>query len=195
MVKLFCAVVGVGSVFPVDIDISETVGDLKKKIKEEDPNLFSFGAARLKLYLARGDDAWLNSRDEDMKALKKGEIPNRIKHLMREELQMLEAWDLNDEIYFGTNFVRAKGDIHVLVELPSPFAVPPVQQTGLWLVRGSIANAISTKGIRAKLYRLAGMYLGYYDPARFTDDCHSALWYEGKALCIHVLFKTDVQSF
>ncbi|TMW68973.1 hypothetical protein Poli38472_001129 [Pythium oligandrum] len=191
MVKLFCAVVGVGSVFSVDIDISETVGDLKKKIKEENPNSIGCDAALLKLYLAREGDTWLNSRDAEIKALKKGEIPDRIKSLMQEELLLDETWDLNDDAYFGNNLERVKGDIHVLVELPSAFGVPSVQQTGLWLVRGSIANALSTKGIRAKLYRLAGMFLGYYDPARYTGDSHSALWYEDKTLCIHVLFKTE----
>ncbi|TMW58431.1 hypothetical protein Poli38472_009990 [Pythium oligandrum] len=35
------------------------------------------------------------------------------------------------------------------------------------------------------------MFLGYYDPGRYTGDSHSALWYEGKTLCIHVLFKTE----
>ncbi|DAZ93659.1 TPA: hypothetical protein N0F65_012867 [Lagenidium giganteum] len=41
-----------------------------------------------------------------------------------------------------------------------------------------------------KLYRLAGTYLGYYDPARRTGDKDSALWYEDKTLCIHILFET-----
>ncbi|KAG2768153.1 hypothetical protein Pcac1_g20609 [Phytophthora cactorum] len=36
MVKLFCAIVGdAGSAFPVDIDVGQSVGDLKKAIKEE----------------------------------------------------------------------------------------------------------------------------------------------------------------
>ncbi|GLD92978.1 hypothetical protein PINS_up001570 [Pythium insidiosum] len=118
MVKLFCAVVGVGSVFPVDIELSETVGDLKKKIKEENPGLIHFDADLLKLYLARIGATWLNSRDADMKALKRGEIPDRIKSLMQEHLLLDEAWDLNDEAYFGKSFERVKGDIHVLVKLP-----------------------------------------------------------------------------
>ncbi|KAL8020053.1 hypothetical protein Plhal710r2_c014g0063781 [Plasmopara halstedii] len=45
-----------------------------------------------------------------------------------------------------------------------------VGTTGLWLVRGSVANALRTKGVRCRLYRLAGTYLGYYDPARRTGD-------------------------
>ncbi|TMW68974.1 hypothetical protein Poli38472_001130 [Pythium oligandrum] len=166
MVKLFCAVVGVGSVFSVDIDISETVGDLKKKIKEENPNSIGCDAALLKLYLAREGDTWLNSRDAEIKALKKGEIPDRIKSLIQEELLLDETARLDDDDYFRKNFQPGDRDIQ-------------------------IANALSTKGIRAKLYRLAGMFLGYYDPARYTGDSHSALWYEGKTLYIHVLFKTE----
>lgn len=62
MVKLFCAVVGVESVFSVDIDSSETVDDLKVKIKVKEE--YGFPESKLKLYLAReGSDTWLNSRD------------------------------------------------------------------------------------------------------------------------------------
>jgi hypothetical protein len=68
------------------------------------------------------------------------------------------------------------------------------QQGGLWLVRGSIANALSTKGVRCRLYRLAGSYLGYYDPARRTGEKDGALWYEDTTLCIHILFKEGVCS-
>ncbi|KAJ0404573.1 hypothetical protein ATCC90586_004869 [Pythium insidiosum] len=45
-------------------------------------------------------------------------------------------------------------------------------------------------GVRCRLYRLAGTYLGYYDPARRTGDKNIALWYEDKTLCIHILFET-----
>lgn len=116
MVKLFCAVVGVGRVFSVNIDISETVDDLKDKIKEKEE--YGFPASKLKLYLAREGDTWLNSRDDAFRALKKGEIPDRIKSLMYEELQMLEARNLNNDAYFSKPFERAEDDIHVLVELP-----------------------------------------------------------------------------
>lgn len=66
------------------------------------------------------------------------------------------------------------------------------QQSDLWLVRGSIANTLNTKGVRCRLYRLAGSYLGYYDPARRTGDKDSALWYEDKTLRIHILFKSGM---
>nr|QUJ09345.1 crinkler 20 [Plasmopara viticola] len=118
MVKLFCAVVGVGSVFSVNIKLSETVDDLKKKIKAEKPGMIYFDADLLKLYLARNSDSWLNSRDEDIKALKKGEIPDRITSFMREELLMNETRNLSNDAYFSKTFERAEDDIHVLVELP-----------------------------------------------------------------------------
>ncbi|KUF91661.1 hypothetical protein AM588_10003240 [Phytophthora nicotianae] len=96
---------------------------------------------------------------------------------------------LNNDELFGPDFASGE-EIHVLVELPASADVAPRQQTGLWLVRGSIANALSIKGVRCRLYRLAGTYLGYYDPARRTGDKNVALWYEDKTLCIHILFKT-----
>ncbi|KAE8889284.1 hypothetical protein PF005_g7879 [Phytophthora fragariae] len=126
MVKLFCAVVGAGSVFPVDIDLSKTVGDLKKKIKEKKPNYIYFDADLLKLYLARDDGTWLNSQDKDIKALKAKRFPDRIKNLMQEHLLLEETFYLNydgcfdddDFAYFDADFTPKGGDIHVLVECP-----------------------------------------------------------------------------
>ncbi|EEY53865.1 Crinkler (CRN) family protein [Phytophthora infestans T30-4] len=83
MVKLFCAVIGVGSVFSVDIELSEMVGDLKEKIKGKKPGLFFyFDADLLKLYLAREGDTWLYSRGADIKAVKAKTNPDRIKNLI-----------------------------------------------------------------------------------------------------------------
>ncbi|GMF16258.1 unnamed protein product [Phytophthora lilii] len=118
MVKLYCAVVGVGSVFPVDIDISETVGDLKDKIKEKKPGLTYFDADLLKLYLAREGDTWLNSLDADIEAVKAKKFSDRIKNLMQEHLLLDATWSLNNDAYFGDNLERVDGDIHVLVECP-----------------------------------------------------------------------------
>ncbi|KAE9022831.1 hypothetical protein PR003_g11366 [Phytophthora rubi] len=98
MVKLTCAAVGVGSVFPVDIGISETVDDLKDKIKEQEPGLVYFDADLLKLYLAREGGTWLNSRDEDIQALKAKRFPDLIKNLMQEHLLLNETSYLNHEM-------------------------------------------------------------------------------------------------
>eukprot|EP00644_Phytophthora_capsici_P016665 jgi/Phyca11/122221/e_gw1.47.236.1 len=45
MVTVFCAIVGVpGSVFSVKIDENESVAELKKAIKKENPNIFQCNA-------------------------------------------------------------------------------------------------------------------------------------------------------
>ncbi|EEY53873.1 Crinkler (CRN) family protein [Phytophthora infestans T30-4] len=118
MVKLVCAVVGVGSVFSVDIELSEMVSDLKEKIKEKKPGLIYFDADLLKLYLAREGDTWLYSRGADIKAVKAKKIPDRIKNLMQEHLLLDEACRLNNDEYFGDNLEQVDRDIHVLVDCP-----------------------------------------------------------------------------
>ncbi|GMF35071.1 unnamed protein product [Phytophthora lilii] len=65
MVKLFCAVVGAaGSAFPVEIDASELVGELKEAIKDKKKNdLEKTDADKLELYLAKKGDAWLTENE------------------------------------------------------------------------------------------------------------------------------------
>lgn len=88
--------------------------------------------------------------------------------------------------------------IHVLVVVPKKSRAvveleDAAERTALWLIHGSIANAFNTRGVRCKLYRLAGLYLGYYDPARCTDHKFQAFWYagDGTTLLVHVLFRTE----
>ncbi|CAK4658479.1 unnamed protein product, partial [Aphanomyces euteiches] len=54
MLKLFCVVVGEGRPFSVKIDASETVDDLKKKIKEEKENTIRCDPDALQLYCVDG---------------------------------------------------------------------------------------------------------------------------------------------
>lgn len=71
MVKLFCAIVGqAGSAFPVDIDESLTVGDLKEEIKEKKKTTITCDANELQLFLAKkktkeskGKGPWLVSNE------------------------------------------------------------------------------------------------------------------------------------
>ncbi|KAG1713326.1 hypothetical protein DVH05_001113 [Phytophthora capsici] len=98
--------------------MSETVEDLKHKIKEKKPNSIYFDASLLKLYLAREGDKWLNSKDEAMKAIKPSHYPVRIKNLMQEHLLLDAMARLDDDAYFGKNFQTPDGVIHVLVEYP-----------------------------------------------------------------------------
>ncbi|KAG3079496.1 hypothetical protein PI124_g19594 [Phytophthora idaei] len=80
--------------------------------------MIRFDSDLLKLYLARDGGTWLNSTDDDIKALKKREVPDRVKNLMQEELLLYETVKLNDDAYFGKNFRPGDRDIHVLVEMP-----------------------------------------------------------------------------
>ncbi|KAG3171099.1 hypothetical protein PI126_g2038 [Phytophthora idaei] len=89
--------------------------------------------------------------------------------------------------YFGPGFQPDEGEIHALVVVPEQ--VQP--QTGLWLVSGSVENALNTKGICCRLYRLVASYLGYCDPVHRTEDKDNALWYEDKTLCIHSVFESS----
>ncbi|UIZ20347.1 hypothetical protein KXD40_000957 [Peronospora effusa] len=76
MIKLFLVIVGVkGSAFPVDIDTTESVGDLKDAIKAKKANaLKNVGARNLQLFLAKGTDGkWLSSGLKIVKKMKKGE--------------------------------------------------------------------------------------------------------------------------
>jgi hypothetical protein len=62
MVKLYCAVDGVtGSAFPVDIDASQSVGDLKEAIKNN-PSTIKY---KLQLYLAKKGHAWITNNEAE----------------------------------------------------------------------------------------------------------------------------------
>ncbi|OWY94497.1 Crinkler (CRN), partial [Phytophthora megakarya] len=71
MVKLFCAIVGfAGCSFPVNIDENETVGDLKKAIKEQSDGIITAPSPVLQLFLAKkktdegkGKGPWLTEKD------------------------------------------------------------------------------------------------------------------------------------
>ncbi|TMW65830.1 hypothetical protein Poli38472_003595 [Pythium oligandrum] len=64
MVKLFCALAGAGgSAFPVDIDPSQSVGDLKEAIQGKKPRKITCDADELELYLAKRGDAWLTENE------------------------------------------------------------------------------------------------------------------------------------
>ncbi|RLN88276.1 hypothetical protein BBJ28_00023164 [Nothophytophthora sp. Chile5] len=187
--ELVCAVYGEGTVFPVTIARDAKVSALREAIfdKKRYKELYGFDASALTLYLARKEDGgWLKD-DESLDALLKGDVDRQCQ-------KMRSSWKLNDRELLGPAFQPGERDIHVLVELPTSTGVAPRQQSGLWQVRGSIENALSTRGVRCRLYRLAGAYLGYYDPARRIGDADSAFWYEDKTLCIHVLFKFEQEA-
>ncbi|KAI8914643.1 hypothetical protein EDD86DRAFT_199792, partial [Gorgonomyces haynaldii] len=55
----------------------------------------------------------------------------------------------------------------------------------LWLVTGSVGDALHTKGVRSRVYRLADLGIGYYDPSH-----PQAIYYEDKTLMVHILFES-----
>ncbi|CAI5705423.1 unnamed protein product [Peronospora farinosa] len=167
------------------------VGDLKKAIKVENSDI-QCPARNLQLYPAKMvEGKWLASSSDDVIQLKKGEKTHHVVELMKED-QKLQAEDDIADLLEGMEDPKGK-QIHVLVRVPE-HAQPNI---GLWLVSGSIENALDTKGIRYHLYRLASARCGYYDPAlrKEEKDKDVAFWYEAKKLRIHVLFKTEKDAW
>ncbi|EGZ25222.1 hypothetical protein PHYSODRAFT_326275 [Phytophthora sojae] len=167
MVKLFCAIVGAaGSAFPVDIDAGQSAGDLKKAIKAEKTNkLKDIDAGDLQLFLAKKDEgrgAWLPDDDQAALDLEDGKIHEDIQALIDGE-KMKATKTLQHWLFEKNEMPPPSTDqIHVLVVVPEQEHA----QTGLWLVTGSVDNALNTKGIRCKLYWMATLRIGYYDPTR-----------------------------
>ncbi|CAI5712327.1 unnamed protein product [Peronospora farinosa] len=121
MAKLFCVIVGVrGSAFPVEIDVAESVGDLKMAIKAEMANaLQNFDADQLQLFLAKGtDDKWLKDDDAAAQNLYKGEIHPVTQQMIGGEQVMatrtLQRWLFDD----NTMSQPLPEQIHVLVVVP-----------------------------------------------------------------------------
>ncbi|TPX43264.1 hypothetical protein SeLEV6574_g01934 [Synchytrium endobioticum] len=63
-------------------------------------------------------------------------------------------------------------------------------QIALWLVTGSVTDALSTKGVRSRLYRLADDQLAYYDPCQSKAFC-----YEDQTLIVYMLFELRAKHF
>ncbi|KAE9023971.1 hypothetical protein PR003_g11598 [Phytophthora rubi] len=114
MVKLFCVIVGAtGSVFPVDIDSSESVGDLKKAIKKE--KMYQFPADELQLFLAKTEDGtWLDVARVAFVPLDEHGYPQGFSHMDP------ILWINNPEI-FGDNFQWGERQVHVLVAIPGRY--------------------------------------------------------------------------
>ncbi|CAI5703000.1 hypothetical protein KXD40_004009 [Peronospora effusa] len=122
MAKLLCVIVGVrGSAFPVEIDVAESVGDLKTAIKAEMANaLKNFDADQLQLFMAKGtDDKWLKD-DDDAAAqhLYKGEIHPVFQQMIGGE-QVMAARTLQRWLFDNNTMSQPLPEqIHVLVVVP-----------------------------------------------------------------------------
>ncbi|UIZ20494.1 hypothetical protein KXD40_001449 [Peronospora effusa] len=116
MVKLLCMIVGVnGSAFPVDIDASQVVGDLKKDIKAEKAIAFkNVDADQLSLFATKKDGAWLSSATEDVKQLKEGMMTPLLEELTEKD-QELQGEDSIADIFLENVSTPKAKEIHVLV--------------------------------------------------------------------------------
>ncbi|KAG3123650.1 hypothetical protein PI126_g23613 [Phytophthora idaei] len=186
MVKLFCAIVGeAGSAFSVRVDESDSVDDLKKAIKAEKPNKIQCDADELQLFLAKKGGTWLT--EEEVKKGVSDTTGLKLLDAVRAEIGDVGLSQDDVRLQVAKEEVAAlKGPVNVLVVVPEQEHA----QTGLWLVTGSVDNALDTRGIRCKLYWMATLRIGYYDPVRRIGNKNVAFWYEDKKLCLHVLFKT-----
>ncbi|KAG8801350.1 hypothetical protein FRC17_006671 [Serendipita sp. 399] len=99
--KIFCIIEGQNSPFPIKIISSETVGDLKDKIKEKDPiTLGNFPVHTLTLYLVNVLD------DDDLK---------RNAELLKKPTALKSTKRLSGLFPEGP----AEDRVHILVQLPS----------------------------------------------------------------------------
>ncbi|KAJ0391760.1 hypothetical protein ATCC90586_011417 [Pythium insidiosum] len=109
-IKLRCGVYGEGSVFSVEIKRDADVEALQEAIVEKKKDVnhrFNVDPAKVTLYLAKKDDAWLKSDRKFETFLK-----NRRQDDSEYE-KMIPNWTLDDEDYFGNDFQPSRKEIHV----------------------------------------------------------------------------------
>lgn len=122
-----CAVIGAagveGGAFPVFIDASDWVGDLKKLIKQEIATTVDCDARDLKLWFAVINNDWLPSAD-----LKQGLVPRLLNTLAAEE-ELDTTWEIGDLIQERRLPPPKSRQIHVLVKTPAQTRSLSVQTT------------------------------------------------------------------
>jgi hypothetical protein len=125
MVKLYCVVVGVtGSAFPLYIDASLSVGDLKEAIKMKNPSTMKCDAYKLQLYLAKKGNAWITNNEaegvSDVAGLPHLRVPQaKLRCVGLSDDEMVEV-DEHDE-------AAGNGLVNVLVVVPTEEIKPEFQ--------------------------------------------------------------------
>ncbi|KAL3671088.1 hypothetical protein V7S43_004270 [Phytophthora oleae] len=110
---VFCVIVGVpGRAFPVQIYLEESVGSLQIAIKDTNGNVKNVDIDKLQLFLAKTvEGGWLSAEDEAVTSLLSGDIPERVKKLMHEEM------DPTDPVRDFFEGAPTLNTIHVLVKV------------------------------------------------------------------------------
>ena len=100
--------------------------------------------------------------------------------------------DGTTEIKVGASpgdYLEGNSDENPLIVRSIP-TMPTMDYGATWKVSGIIANSLSVKGVRSRMYRHADNQLGYYEqdqPAFYYDE-------SGENLKINVLFKTEERA-
>jgi Crinkler effector protein N-terminal domain len=113
-----CDCRGKGERVGVDIDASESVGDLKNTIKRENDRTITCDVDNIQLFLGKkSKDTWLDSSSDDVKKLKKGEKTALIETLTHKDNELQGEFGL-DEVPEGMQ-VPTTEQIHLLVVVPN----------------------------------------------------------------------------
>ncbi|CAK4117245.1 unnamed protein product [Aphanomyces euteiches] len=167
---MVCVVVGDERPFSVEIDPGMLVDALKDEIKKK--KMYDFPSDGLQLFMA------MEGLSKD--AAKELPLDGRGQPLGC--IIMDEILKINNTMHFGMDFQPQEGKVYVLNVLPKG----AVRTLTLWVVKGSVENALEGKGVRARLYQLAHSNIAYYDP----NYAH-AFTYDGKKLMFHVVVKSE----
>ncbi|GMF61891.1 unnamed protein product [Phytophthora fragariaefolia] len=165
LVALTCALVGDAGVFGVKIDDSAQVGELEDAIRAKEQRK-GRGIGEVQLFLAKKGAGWLPSAE--LCSIRKGEdVPGfeRVS-LVDTEDEAYSTYSIRDVLETNGMPPPQSRQIRVLVVVPEQAQGQP----GLWLVTGSVDNALNTNGIRCKRYWMATLRIGYYDPVRRTGE-------------------------
>ncbi|KAK1937047.1 hypothetical protein P3T76_009825 [Phytophthora citrophthora] len=118
MTKLFCAIVGIsGSVFSVDIDLNQSVENLKVAIKSQSDRAITVPLPKIQLYLAKKGNLWLKDDDTLDSILQSGDVTSYEK--------MHVSWELNKSELFESGTSLGKNAIHVLVVISETQTISP----------------------------------------------------------------------
>nr|CCA27174.1 AlNc14C470G11830 [Albugo laibachii Nc14]CCA28087.1 AlNc14C1104G12777 [Albugo laibachii Nc14] len=114
---LFCLCLGEGNVFSVDVEQTDVVSELKRKIAMEKPNKIQCDADELALYLAKKNGTFLSDRDTDVAKLSGCDCSQVVKYSY-----------LKDDVFMGSTRrlhrffdedTQLEDVIRVLLQLPA----------------------------------------------------------------------------